>query len=267
MAAAWLAWPGLPRMPATLENRTKRSRSRSAVDRWRCQAPSIFGHSTVSKLSQLWFPRAASDRTPTLWITPASGGRVPVDPRQHGVERGRVRHVRKLDLDPEPAGAQRLESPSPPPRPAPSGHSARPSPAPRSASHSASAHPDAAEPAGHQVGPVGGRSPSVPRGVVVSTIFPMCRAARMKSIAALVSASGHRVCMSGASSPDAMRASTSRRGRPRPRRVVKLQGVEVEDRIGDIRTQRRHLFLAQDVAPRELHEAPALARGRRGSPR
>ena len=37
-----------------------------------------------------------------------------------------------------------------------------------------------------------------------------------------------------------------------------LQGVEIEDRIGDVRPQRRHLVLAQDVPPGELHEAAAV---------
>ena len=52
----------------------KRSRSRSKVAQCRCQAPKIFGQSTFSKLSQFWLVSAASDSTPTLWITPPNGG-------------------------------------------------------------------------------------------------------------------------------------------------------------------------------------------------
>ena len=74
LAEAWFACPGFPMTPTRLENRTNRSRSRSAVARCRCQAPSIFGHSTVSNRSQVWLVSAPSDRTPTLWMTPASGG-------------------------------------------------------------------------------------------------------------------------------------------------------------------------------------------------
>ena len=66
LAAAWFAWPGLPMTPTRLEKRTKRSRSRPAVARCKCHAPSTFGHSTCSNLSQLWFGNEASDNTPTL---------------------------------------------------------------------------------------------------------------------------------------------------------------------------------------------------------
>ena len=73
LAAAWFACPALPRTPTALEKRTKRSRSRASVARCRRHAPRTLGASTFSKRGQSRFVSAPSDRTPTLWTTPASG--------------------------------------------------------------------------------------------------------------------------------------------------------------------------------------------------
>ena len=47
-------------------------------------------------------------------------------------------------------------------------------------------------------------------------------------------------------------------GRTRPCWVLLFQGVEIEDRIGDVRSYRCHFLLAKDVPPGEFHEASAL---------
>ena len=140
LAAAWFAWPGFPMTPTRLEKRMKRSRSRSRVARWRCQAPRILGESTVSKLSQFWLVSAASDSTPTLWITPPSGGR----------SRSRRASIRSTASESD-TSASSTSTCTPRSRSAPMISSAAGSgsrrpfstmvPAPRSASHSATAQP------------------------------------------------------------------------------------------------------------------------------
>ena len=207
LAAAWLACPGLPRTPATLENRTNMSRSRAMVARCRCHAPSTFGPSTSSNRSQFWFVSAASDSTPTLWMTPASGGSV-------ASMRSNIRStaaasvtsaISTCTVTPRSRSASIASATS-------GSGGRRPfstmAPAPRSASQPASAHPMPPSPPVTRYVLSSRRCPLTVGGMV-STIFPMCLADCMNCIAAPASSSDHRAWVSGASSPSATRAITA----------------------------------------------------------
>ena len=212
LAAAWLACPALPMVPTMLENSRNRSSSRCSVARCRCHAPSIFGHSTRSNVSQLWLPRAASASTPTLWMTPPSGGRS----RSMRASMASTASASVTSASSTCIRTPRSRSAAIASEAAGSG-ARRPlstiASAPRSASQPATAQPiPPMPPVTRYVRP--GRSRPPASGEAARTILPRWRAARMHFIAGPASVSGHLLYVSGRSSPAATRSMTRRSASP-----------------------------------------------------
>ena len=85
------------------------SKSRCTVARCRCQAPTILGLRTVSKVSQVWLASAASGENAHTVDDTGKRGQVSVDAFQHRIYCGGVGHVRQLNLDPYTSLAQSID--------------------------------------------------------------------------------------------------------------------------------------------------------------
>ena len=189
LAAAWLAWPGLPMTrPGSRRGRRDRDRDR----RWPgagAKRPRSSATAPARSSPNVWLVSAASDSTPTLWMTPASGGSFASMRSNIASIAARVGHVCQLDLDdPHARAAHRLDGfrsfgirVSPAVQHDGAGAAVR-----QPFGHRAS---DATQATGDQVGAIlSATDPSGRAVLAVTTIFPRCRAARMNPSAGPASA-------------------------------------------------------------------------------
>ena len=186
----------------------------------------------------------------------AEGRQLPVDPLQHPVHRGRVGDVRQLHVNRHPAFPQSADGrfgrvvgrPAPVeddgPCPAvrqPTGHGA----------------PDAPQTAGHQVGPVLPQPAPRQRRRGHDDLAEVPRRAheaqrgprfgqRPPAVDDGLQFPGHQALHHPPQHPS------------HPRRVGLLENVQLQDQVGHVRTRRRHLVHAQDVAPGHFHEPAAV---------
>ena len=183
-----------------------------------------------------------------------------IHPRQHGVKRGGVGHIGEFHLQGGPLPAQRLDRLS-------DLRVGRAAAVEHDGAGAALGEPagdrdaDAAEPTGHQIAPVLAQPAPGERRVgeddladVTRTLHALHRAPRL----------GH--------GPAGVKERSELAGlqpRHHPAQdfsglcgLFLLENVDHEDGVGDVRPDRRHLVLAQDVDPAHFHEAAALREAR-----
>ena len=183
-----------------------------------------------------------------------------VHPRQHGVERGGVRHVRELHLHSGPLGAELFD------RLGDLGLG-RAAAVEHDGAGAALGEPpgdrdtDAAESAGHQVAPVLAQPASGERRVGEDDLADVARALHALHRAPRL---GH-----GPAGVDERSQFAGLEPRHHPAQyfpglcgLLLLENVDHEDGVGDVWPERRHLVLAQDVHSAHFHEAAALGQAR-----
>ena len=179
---------------------------------------------------------------------------------EHRVERGGVGHVRELRLDRGPARAQRGDHLL--------GLRVRSAPAvqhdgPRTTVREPFGHhaADPAETAGHQVRPVGAQPAGFERRCGQHDLADVAGRAhevhRLPGLGQRPPAVDDRLDLTRFEPLHHAAQGVAGLGRE-----VLLEHVELQDVVRDIRPGRRHLLLAPDVDPRQLHEPAAVGEAR-----